>query len=184
MQGLGASTGQDTAPFGARLPHLGIQHHMGHRPHMQPHSQAPVVTRHRAGFVCWRRRGLVDKSAAGRPPHQTSGVDGGMATTGSAARHSPFRSRLPVDIRRIPILLGAHHFTGSMRVVGSGADNAAAESFFGSLRRVRGNRRKYRTRPKTQADISDSIERGHNASQRQRPALQQEGRQRLPHLAV
>lgn len=42
--------------------------------------------------------------------------------------------------------LAAHHITCSMSAVGSCADNAAAESFFGVLKRERVNRRQYRTR--------------------------------------
>ncbi|CUS33756.1 hypothetical protein COMA2_140065 [Candidatus Nitrospira nitrificans] len=39
------------------------------------------------------------------------GVDGCVATTGSDAGHSPFRSRLPVYVRRVPAILGgASHY--------------------------------------------------------------------------
>jgi transposase InsO family protein len=40
----------------------------------------------------------------------------------------------------------AHQVTCSMSTVGSCADNAAAESFFGRLKRERVNRRQYLTR--------------------------------------
>ena len=42
--------------------------------------------------------------------------------------------------------LAAHQVTCSMSAVGSCADNAAAESFFGRLKRERVNRRQYQTR--------------------------------------
>jgi putative transposase len=42
--------------------------------------------------------------------------------------------------------LAAHHITCSMSAVGSCADNAAAESFFGVLKRERVNPPQYRTR--------------------------------------
>jgi putative transposase len=49
-----------------------------------------------------------------------------------------------------------------MSRVGSCADNAAAESFFGVLKRERVNRRRYLTRAEARADIFDYIERFHN----------------------
>lgn len=74
--------------------------------------------------------------------------------------------------------LAAHHITGSMSAVGSCADNAAAESFFGVLKRERVNRQQYRTRAEARADIFDYIERCHNPRQRRRLDMQQQ-RQRL-----
>jgi len=70
--------------------------------------------------------------------------------------------------------LVAHHITGSMSAVGSCADNAAAESFFGVLKRERVNRQHYRTRAEARADIFDDIERCHNPRQRRRLELQQQ----------
>ena len=61
-----------------------------------------------------------------------------------------------------------------MSAVGSCADNAAAESFFGALKRERVNRQYYRTRAEARADIFDSIERGHNPRQRRRLDMQQQ----------
>ena len=75
--------------------------------------------------------------------------------------------------------LAAHHMTCRMSAVGSCADNAAAESFFGVLKRERVNRRQYRTRAEARADIFDSIERCHNPRQRRRLAFQQEGQKLL-----
>ena len=49
-----------------------------------------------------------------------------------------------------------------MSAVGSCADNAAMEGFFGLLKRERVNRRKYRTRAEARADVFDYIERFHN----------------------
>jgi putative transposase len=48
--------------------------------------------------------------------------------------------------------------TSSMSAVGSCADNAAAESFFGVLKRERVNRRCYLTRSEARADVFDYIE--------------------------
>jgi len=42
------------------------------------------------------------------------------------------------------------------------ADNAAAESFFGMLKRERVNRRQYLTRSEARTDVFDYIERFHN----------------------
>ena len=49
-----------------------------------------------------------------------------------------------------------------MSRVGSCADNAAAEGFFGLLKRERVNRRQYQTRAEARADVFDYIERFHN----------------------
>ncbi len=58
--------------------------------------------------------------------------------------------------------LKGHQIQSSMSAVGSCADNAAAESFFGLLKRERVNRRQYRTRSEARADVFDYIERFHN----------------------
>ena len=76
--------------------------------------------------------------------------------------------------------LAAHHIICSMSAIGSCADNAAAESFFGVLKRERVNRRQYRTR----ADLFDYIERWHNPRQRRRLAVQEQGEKLLTHLSV
>jgi len=53
-----------------------------------------------------------------------------------------------------------------MSDVGSCADNAAAEGFFGLLKRERVNRRRYATRAEARSDIFDYIERFHNPRRR------------------
>lgn len=58
--------------------------------------------------------------------------------------------------------LKTHHIVSSMSAVGSCYDNAAAESFFGLLKRERVNRRKYATRSEARTDIFDYIERFYN----------------------
>ena len=58
--------------------------------------------------------------------------------------------------------LQGHQIRSSMSAVGTCADNAAAESFFGLLKRERVNRRQYRTRTEARADVFDYIERFHN----------------------
>lgn len=50
----------------------------------------------------------------------------------------------------------------SMSAVGHCGDNAAAEGFFGMLKRERTNRRRYRTLADARADVFDYIERFHN----------------------
>jgi putative transposase len=62
----------------------------------------------------------------------------------------------------------------SMSAVGSCADNAAAESVFGVLKRERVNRQHYQTRAEARADIFDYIERCHNPRQRRRLDMQQQ----------
>jgi len=58
--------------------------------------------------------------------------------------------------------LQGHRIRSSMSAVGTCADNAAAESFFGLLKRERVNRRQYRTRSEARADVFDLLERFHN----------------------
>lgn len=60
------------------------------------------------------------------------------------------------------LFLKGHNVICSMSAVGSCYDNAAAESFFGILKRERVNRRHYQTRAEARADIFDYIERFHN----------------------
>lgn len=62
--------------------------------------------------------------------------------------------------------LVGHNLICSMSAVGSCADNAAAEGFFGVLKRERVNRRRYHTRAEARADIFDYIERFHNPRRR------------------
>jgi putative transposase len=64
--------------------------------------------------------------------------------------------------------LADHNLTCSMSAVGSCADNAAAESFFGLLKRDRVQRRRYATRSEARADVFDYIERFHNPRMRRR----------------
>ena len=80
--------------------------------------------------------------------------------------------------------LEAHHITCSRSVGSSCADNAAAESFFGVLKRERVNRQHDRTRAEARADIFDDIERCHNPRQRRRLARQQQGEQLLTQPSV
>jgi len=58
--------------------------------------------------------------------------------------------------------LKTHGIVSSMSAVGSCYDNAAAESFFGVLKRERVNRRRYITRAEARSDIFDYIERFYN----------------------
>ena len=64
--------------------------------------------------------------------------------------------------------LKGHNLVCSMSGVGSCADNAAVEGFFGRLKRERVNRRQYRTRAEARADIFDYIECFHNPRKRRR----------------
>jgi putative transposase len=60
------------------------------------------------------------------------------------------------------LFLSTHGIVSSMSAVGSCYDNAAAESFFGVLKRERVNRKHYMTRSEARSDIFDYIERFHN----------------------
>ena len=60
----------------------------------------------------------------------------------------------------------------SMSAVGHCGDNAAAEGFFGMLKRERVNRRRYLTLAEARTDVFDYIERFHNPRIRQRMAAE------------
>ena len=64
--------------------------------------------------------------------------------------------------------LKGHNLICSMSAVGSCADNASMEGFFGLLKRERVKRRIYHTRTEARADIFDYIERFHNPRMRRR----------------
>jgi putative transposase len=64
--------------------------------------------------------------------------------------------------------LKGHNLIQSMSAVGSCADNASMEGFFGMLKRERVHRRIYQTRAEARADIFDYIERFHNPRCRRR----------------
>jgi putative transposase len=72
--------------------------------------------------------------------------------------------------------LKGHNLVCSMSGVGSCADNAAVEGFFGLLKRERVNRRQYHTRAEARADIFDYIERFHNPRKRRQLDRQNQGR--------
>ncbi len=65
--------------------------------------------------------------------------------------------------------LADHQIVSSMSAIGSCADNAPAEGFFGRLKHERVNRRQYRTRSEARSDVFDYIERQHNAERRRVP---------------
>ncbi len=64
--------------------------------------------------------------------------------------------------------LKGHNLIQSMSAVGSCADNAAMEGFFGMLKRERTYRRIYQTRAEVRADVFDYIERFYNPRCRRR----------------
>lgn len=59
-----------------------------------------------------------------------------------------------------------HQILCSMSAVGSCADNAAMESFFGLLKRERVHRRRYATRAEARTDVFDYIQRFYNRKRR------------------
>jgi putative transposase len=62
--------------------------------------------------------------------------------------------------------LAKHGIEASMSKTGNCYDNAAAESFFGLLKRERVNRVRYRTREEARADLFDYIEVFYNRKRR------------------
>jgi putative transposase len=80
--------------------------------------------------------------------------------------------------------LKGHQLRSSMSAVGSCADNAAAESFFGMLKRERVNRRQYLTRAEVRADVFDYIERFHNPRRVRRTEQRETEKVGLTQLSV
>ncbi len=80
--------------------------------------------------------------------------------------------------------LRGHNLTCSMSAVGTCADNAAAEGFFGMLKRERVNRQHYQDRREARADIFDYIERFHNPRQRRRMESRKMNESLLTQLSV
>jgi putative transposase len=68
--------------------------------------------------------------------------------------------------------LRGHNLICSMSAVGSCADNALAEGFFGMLKRERVNRRRYLAPAEARADVFDYIERFYNPRMRRRLAIE------------
>ena len=64
--------------------------------------------------------------------------------------------------------LEGHNLICSMSAVGHCGDNAAAEGFFGLLKRERVNRRRYQTAAEARSDVFDYIERFHNPRMQRR----------------
>ena len=65
-------------------------------------------------------------------------------------------------------LLTDHNILSSMSAVGHCADNAAAEGFFGMLKRERIHRKRYLTQAAARSDVFDYIERFHNPRMQRR----------------
>jgi putative transposase len=80
--------------------------------------------------------------------------------------------------------LKGHNLICSMSAVGSCADNAACEGFFGMLKRERVNRKRYRTRAEARADIFDYIERWHNPRKRRVRTMSEMADQPLTEVSV
>ena len=65
-------------------------------------------------------------------------------------------------------ILSDHYIVSSMSAVGHCGDNAAAEGFFGLLKRERVYRRSYQTMAQARSDVFDYIERHHNLRMQRR----------------
>ena len=79
--------------------------------------------------------------------------------------------------------LKGHNITCSMSAVGSCADNATAESFFGQMKRERINRRKYLTRNEARSDVFDYIERFYNPRKKRQLEMKQRKQLHLTKLS-
>lgn len=104
-------------------------------------SMAPVQDRHlvlkAVMMACWQRPGRSEVIL-----HSDRG------TQFTSAEYQQF--------------LKDNHIVNSMSDVGHCADNAAAEGFFGKLKRERVHRRRYLSLAEARTDVFDDIERFHN----------------------
>ncbi len=187
--GSGARNHQNPAsgnpqPFGTRIHRHRTQHQMGHRHHVCSDGRALVLSLYRAGFVFRPLGELVHEPSAGSPPCGPGGVNGGVAAAWPGASHSAFRSRLPVYVGGVPALLSGTPQHVQYECGGELCRNAAAESFFGLLKRERVHRRQYRTRAEARVDIFEYIERWHNPRQHRRLVVQGQEQKRLTQLSV
>jgi putative transposase len=80
--------------------------------------------------------------------------------------------------------LKGHNLVCRMSAVGSCADNAVAEGFFGMLKRERVNRRRYQTCAEARADIFDYIERFYNPRRRRKLEMIRKKKEVLTQLSV
>jgi putative transposase len=80
--------------------------------------------------------------------------------------------------------LKGHNLTSSMSGVGSCADNAACEGFFGMLKRERVNRRRYQSHAEARADIFDYIECFYNPRRRRKLEALQRKKSNLTQQSV
>ena len=80
--------------------------------------------------------------------------------------------------------LKGHNLVCSMSAVGSCADNAPAEGFFGMLKRERVNRRCYQSHAEARADVFDYIERFYNPARERRLAVLEAAKRPLTNLSV
>lgn len=80
--------------------------------------------------------------------------------------------------------LKGHNLRCSMSAVGSCADNASAESFFGQMKRERVNRRRYATLAEARSDVFDYIERFYNPRKQRQLANRQQANLHLTKLSV
>jgi putative transposase len=80
--------------------------------------------------------------------------------------------------------LKGHNLTCSMSGVGSCADNAACEGFFGMLKRERVNRRRYETHAEARADIFDYIECFYNPRRKRKLEITKQKKSNLTQPSV
>lgn len=108
-----------------------------------------------------------------------------LSTRGENRGHPAFGliAAVSLPVTRIPALPAEtqSNLICSMSAEGSCADNAAAESFFGALKRGRIYRRQYRTRAEARTDIFDYLERFHNPRKRRQLEMRSAAGFRLNH---
>jgi hypothetical protein len=137
-------------------------HEVGSGHHLHPHGRglAPSLRGHRP----LRRQGdrLLDVHDPGPPSRAEGRAHGLLAASRTPARDPSLRPRHPVHVVRLrEVPEGAPHHPEHSQW-GHCGDNAAAEGFFGMLKRERIIRRRHRTFDDARADVFDYIEGFHN----------------------
>ena len=100
----------------------------------------------------------------------TGGVDDALAANAPCSDHFAFELGHTVHACGVPAVLKGQGLICRMRAVGSCADNAVVEVFFGMLKCERVNRRCYVTRAEARVDLFDDIELFYNPRRRRQLA--------------
>ena len=171
LVGIPARTKWRNKPSGKRLDHVSNhlqcdftagEYQMGDGYYLHPHGRrvvipGGVIDLYSSLVIGWSMSSSMEKELIGQVVlmdlWQKQSTEGVILHSDRGSQYTSHEYQL---------FLSAHGIASSMSAVGSCYDNAAAESFFGVLKRERVNRKKYMTRAEARSDIFDYIERFYN----------------------